>query len=143
MTALEIHLQHRQAREMDKKKELLIIGVFFFALFGKFLYLPFDIYFGTSETWGYPFNPIKLSPGAYVDYSITWFIFAVIAFVHCFIVPKFRQQYFIIGCLFFLMQVEYHLNYNDPFSHWNFVPLSGGLYVGVCFIIWFFNVFKK
>lgn len=141
--ARAIHHPHHLVKEMGKRTELLIIGVFFLALFGKFIYLPFDEYFGIKEIWSYPFNKIKVSAGAYADYSATWISFALIAFSHCFIMPKFRQTYFIIGCLFTLMLIEYHLDYNDPWSHWYFVPLSGGLYVGIVFIFWFFNVFRK
>ncbi len=128
---------------MGKRNELLIIGVFFLALIGKFVYLPFDIFLGIKETWGYYFNPIKVSPGAHIDYSATWISFALICFAHCFIVPKFRQTYFIIGLLFVLMDVEYYFTYNDPLARWHFVPLSCGLYVGTVLIFWFFNVFRK
>lgn len=128
---------------MGKKTELLIIGVFFLALVGKFIYLPFDIFLGTDEIWGYPFNPIKVSPGAHIDYSATWITFALIAFAHCFILPKFRQTYLIIGLFFILMDIEYYFTYNDPLAHWYFVPLSCGLYFGIVLIIWFFNILRK
>jgi len=142
-TGLEIHRQRRQVKEMGKRQEAIIIAVFFLALFGKFIYLPFDEYFGTSEIWGYYFNKIKVSPGAWVDYLSTWICFALIAFAHCFIVPKFRQTYFVIGILFTLMAIEYPLTYNDPWSKYYFVPLSAGLYVGVVLIMWFFNTLRK
>lgn len=134
---------HHLAKEMAKRIELLIIGVFFLALFGKFIYLPFDHYFGLTEHKLFPYNITNISIGAYVDYSATWISFSLIAFAHCYIVPKYRQHYFIIGCLFLLMLFEFPLNYNDPWIHWHFVPLSIGLYVGICFIVWFFNVLRK
>lgn len=83
----------------------------------------------------FPFNPQGITWQTHTDYickKLELIAFCALAFIH------FKEMRLTLGIflgLFIGYLIDYFLVYNDPYGWFYFIPLSYGLYMGICMCI--------
>jgi hypothetical protein len=133
--------------EQDKKNTLIIIalGIVVYALKFAFTVLP-----KTTVLYSpFPYDPQEMTRPTYLDMVCDCVSYVCIFGVLCYILPKYREVFFMLALAFTGYAIEFAFKYNNPMSKFYFtdyiyLPIGYSTFAWTFLIvIFFYKLFSK